>query len=481
MSTFSFAQKDAPLFDNFHQYSRREIAAFHTPGHRGGRGCEGLFRRLGGDLLALDLTELKGANLEQDPDFLLRAAEKLAAEAFGAAHSYFLVNGASSGVVTAFLALKGKGSTVLVARNAHVSVLNGLVLSGLKPIFLSPTWVEGLPCLPAAETVAKALAAHPQVAGVFVTNPGYHGIYGPLDAIATLCQARKVPLVVDEAHGGHLRYIDPAIPEASRVGADLWVWGLHKLMGSLTQTGVLHLGSTVFSREAVEEALTLVSSTSPSYLLLSSLDSARRQLYFHGREMFTQAAELGSFLRRSCRDRPRLKIMTAAHLPPGYGLDPTKVVVSLTAAGWSGLDAEEILRRKYGVQAEYADRDYLYFFISYAQKKQEVTALGEALLALAATPGPERGSRRLNPPPWAEAPLRLSPRAATQRPAVYLNLAEAAGQIAAGWVGAYPPGIPLWVPGEEITRSMLEWLTAFQAHGGYVRGLQQGKVKVIIQ
>jgi arginine/lysine/ornithine decarboxylase len=254
---------------------------------------------------------------------------------------------------------------------------------------------------------------------------------------------------------------------------------MHKLMGSLTQTGLLHLGSEVFSRGAVEEALTLISSTSPSYILLSSLDSARRQLYFHGEEMFTQAAELGSFLREGFGVRSGLKIMTAAQLPSGYGLDPTKVVVSLTAAGWSGLDAEEILRQKYGVQAEYADRDYLYFFISYAQKKGEVTALGEALLALADTPGPERGSQQSTPPPWAEAPLRLSPRVATEQPAVYLSIAEAAGQIAAGWVGAYPPGIPLWVPGEEITRSMLEWLTAFLDHGGYVRGLQQGKVKVI--
>lgn len=475
-----FSQKTAPLFENFLDYSRQGIGAFHMPGHRGGRGCEPLFRSLGGELLHLDLTELRGANLDQEPDFLLKKAEKLAAEAFGAQRTYFLVNGASIGIMAAFLSIKGSAPEVLVARDCHLSVINGLILSGLKPIFLSPVWVEGLSCLPSEEEIQNALQEYPEVAGVFLTNPGYHGIYGPLKKIAALCHERKVPLLLDEAHGGHLKYINPAAEEGSTVDADLWVWGTHKMMGSLTQTGMLHLGSNFQHLNALEEALELLNSTSPSYLLLSSLDSTRRQLYFNGQKMFTRAAELGESIRDKIRGLQGLKLVDDRFLPAGYGIDPTKIVLSLTPAGWSGIKAEEVLRKRFHVQPEYADRDYLYFFISYAQEKEEVTALIQALSSLAAEIGPDQIKRKdATPPPWACKPLQLSPREAAERSTTYLPFQEAVGEIASGWVAAYPPGIPLWVPGEEITIEMVEWIRAFQRVGGYLRGIKEGKVKIV--
>ncbi|HBK68104.1 MAG TPA: hypothetical protein DDZ91_05640 [Firmicutes bacterium] len=479
MSTYSFTQKDAPLFENFLHYSRKGMAAFHTPGHRGGRGCEDLFRSLGGEFLRLDLTELKGANLDQDPDFLIKKAEELAAEAFGAKQSYFLVNGASIGIMAALLALKGLGKEILIARNCHLSVINGLILSGLKPVFISPTWVEGLPCLPSLAVVTNALKDYPDAAGVFLTNPGYHGIYGPLGEIAKLCKAKKVPLLLDEAHGGYLKYINNRIEEASTVDADLWVWGTHKMMGSLTQTGMLHLGSGFQNREKLEDALELLSSTSPSYLLLASLDSARRQLYLNGRAMFTRAAELSEIVRQEIINLPGLKLIENCYLPTGYGVDPTKIILSLAPVGWSGIKVEEILRQKYLIQPEYADRDYVYIFVSYAQERKEVCSLIQALTNLATTAGPDCDRGRIHPPPWNRQPLQLSPSEAVNKPVTYLNLQEVTGKIAAGWVAAYPPGIPLWVPGEQISSAMVEWLISFQRQGGYIRGLKKNQVKVI--
>ncbi len=479
MFTNKFSQKDAPLFENFLNYSRQGIGAFHMPGHRGGRGCEPLFRGLGGELLHLDLTELRGANLDQEPDFLLKKAEELAAEAFGTQRTYFLVNGASVGIMAAFLSLKNSTPEVLVARDCHLSVINGLILSGLKPIFLSPVWVEGLPCLPSVEEIENALKEYPGVAGVFLTNPGYHGIYGPLKKIAALCHRKKIPLLLDEAHGGHLKYINPDAEEGSTVGADLWVWGTHKMMGSLTQTGMLHLGSNFQYLNALEEALELLNSTSPSYILLSSLDSTRRQLYFEGKKMFTRAAELGEEIRNKIRDLQGLKLLDDRFLPAGYGIDPTKIVLSFIPAGWSGIKAEEFLRKKFHVQPEYADRDYLYFFISYVQEKKEVAALIQALSLLAAEPGPDQSKREVIPPPWKAKPLQLSPQEAADRLAIYLPLHEVVGKIASGWVAAYPPGIPLWVPGEEITIEMYEWIISFLRMGGYVRGIKEGKVKIV--
>ena len=384
MSTYSFSQKDAPLFENFLAYTKKGIAAFHTPGHRGGRGCEQLFRRWGGRFLRLDLTELKGANLEQDPDFLQTQAEELAAEAFGAQKSYFLVNGASIEVMAACLALREAGQEILVARNCHLSVVNGLILSGLKPVFLPPTWIAGLPCLPSTAVVQDYLRRYPRAVGLFLTNPGYHGIYGPLAEIAALCKAQHLPLLLDEAHGGYLRYIDPCIAEASSVGADLWVWGVHKMMGSLTQTGMLHIGPDFPYPAQLEEALQLLSSTSPSYLLLASLDSTRRQLYFKGRKMFRRAAKLGSILREQVKELPGLELIEPVVLPAGYGLDPTKIILSLAPAGWSGLAAGGSAPTV-PYSTGYADRDYLYFFISYAQEKREIFRLAKALQSLAGT------------------------------------------------------------------------------------------------
>src|SRR5690554_18589 len=264
-----FQQADAPLFQGLIRYAERvrtkQMVQFHMPGHRSGRGVDPLFRRYGHALLGLDLTELKEVNYGHDPDFLLTAAEELAAEAFGAKTTFFLVNGASIGIGASLLALNSPGAEVLVARNCHLSMVNGLILSGMKPRFIPPRWIEGLPVLPSAEAVEQAVGETPKAAGIFLTNPGYSGIYGPLDRVATVAKQYNLPLLIDEAHGGHLHYL--GVQEAAQVGADLWVWGAHKILGALTQTGLLHIGGEFIEARRVGEALQLLASTSPSYLL----------------------------------------------------------------------------------------------------------------------------------------------------------------------------------------------------------------------
>lgn len=474
----TFSQKDAPLLDALIAYGKRRMLPFHMPGHRGGGFAEPVWRRRGKNLLPLDLTEIKEVVSGRDLDFFWRAAEELAARAFGARRSYFLVNGASSGILAALLAVGRPGAKILIARNCHVSVVNGLILSGLIPVFIPPRWIDGHPALPPRTAVEETLQRHPEAVALLVTNPGYHGIYGPLTEIAALTKTAGIPLLVDEAHGGHLRYLDRRF-EASVAGADLWVWGVHKLMGSLTQTGLLHLGSEKIPAGRVEQALALTGSTSPSYILLASLDSTRRHLYLRGREMFTRAAACGEKIRKELFKLPGIKVLTGEQLPAEYNLDPTKVVFSLTPAGWTGYAAEEILRKKYRIQLEYADLSNLYLFISPAQKSREIRILLKACRDLAETGGPGAG-KTITPPPFSGEGLFFTPREAVCASSTSVPLRAAAGRVAAGWVAAYPPGIPLWIPGEKITGVMQEWALRFQAAGGCLRGLERDMARVMV-
>lgn len=490
-----FDQSTAPLLEGLMKYAARtrarEMIQFHMPGHRGGKGLAPLFRQLGGDLFSLDLTELREINYGHAPDFLLKAAERLAAEAFGAQTSFFLVNGASIGIAASFLGLNAPGREVIISRDCHLSVINGLILSGMKPRFISPRWIEGLPTLPTPEVLEEAILESPGAAGVFLTNPGYSGLYGPLAQVAEVVRRHNLPLLIDEAHGGHLRFF--GVPEAAAVGADLWVWGFHKMLGSLTQTAMLHLGKSI-SRERgrldphrIAESLQILGTTSPSYLLLASLDSARRELFFHGERMFSKAARLGAKARRELRDIPGLRVFPAGKLPAGYGCDPTKVILSFRPLGLSSWQAEEILCRRFRIQPEYADGDYLYFFISYAQEEEEVDALIQACRRVAASRNGEKDSfsslqgrnEEFTSPPWRNGTLELSPREAFQAPAAHISLKEAGDKIAASVVAAYPPGIPLWVPGERISPDLVEWGRTLQKNGGYLRGVDNGTIKIV--
>lgn len=458
-------------------YGKRRMLPFHMPGHRRGGFAERVWRRKGKDLFPLDLTELPEVACGRDLDFFWRAAEELAARAFDARRSYFLVNGASSGILAALLSVGRPGAKILIARNCHLSVINGLVLSGLLPVFIPPRWIDGHPALPSPTTIEEALRRHPDAVALFVTNPGYQGIYGPLAGVAAAARTAGLPLLVDEAHGGHLRYLGREV-EASAVGADLWVWGTHKLMGSLTQTGLLHLGSEKIPAGRVEQALSLTGSTSPSYILLASLDSTRRHLYLHGRELFARAAAYGEKIRNELANLPGVKVLTGEELPKGYHLDPLKVAFSLAPAGWPGYAAEKVLREEYRVQVEYADLHNLYLIISPAQKPREIRGLLKACRALAGTRGPG-GDEKTAPPPFSGGEPLLPPREAVSAVAARVPLRAAAGRVAAGWVAAYPPGIPLWTPGERITGAMVEWALAFRAAGGWLRGLEGDLVRVV--
>ena len=309
---FMERQGRAPLFEAVEAYRKRRPGYFCIPGHRYERGISALWRREAGDaIFSYDLTEASGLDDLHKPEGAIRKAQKLLAELYGAKRSYFLVNGSTCGNEAMLLATLRPGDKVLVPRNAHKSVLMGLVLSGAEPVWMMPEYLEdwGLWGEMRPQTVERALVEHPDCRAVCVVSPTYQGFCSDLQAIAEVCHSHGALLLVDEAHGGHLYFSQDFPDGALTQGADLCVQRFHKVTGALTQSSVLHIGSDQIAPEDVEAALKLVQSTSPSYLLMISLDLARRELALHGAEEMAQLYTLSQKARTGLNAIPGIQCL----------------------------------------------------------------------------------------------------------------------------------------------------------------------------
>jgi arginine/lysine/ornithine decarboxylase len=465
-------QDRAPLFEGLRRYLSHHFTAFHTPGHRGGAGLIEFSE--GPGVLAMDLTEL--ADLDGETIQSWRAeAEQLASEFFGADQSHFLVNGATEGIQALALSIGEPGDEVIVVRDCHLSVIHGMILAGLKPVFISPDWLRdwNLPVLPPVSALEEALIKHPRAKAVWVTHPSYAGVIGDIHAWAETAHRAGKLFVVDEAHGGYLSLIDPSFPEAREV-ADAWVHGAHKIMGSMTQTGFLHLRHGRWDERRVKSALDWVRSTSPSYPLLCSLDLIRRRLCQEGARDLQRLAQSASTLRQAL-STAGIQVLTGEG---GYRQDPVKIVLSWLPQGIDGYEAQRRLRSEYRIQAEYADGENVIFFLSPFQAPDELKMLATAGQRIAA--GSQRPPiPRMSPPILKHGMPALSPREAAFKPGMLVEVDQAAGKVAASVIAPYPPGIPLWVYGEVIEEAQVAWLKAFLAAGGDVVGMVENKIPVL--
>lgn len=451
----------APLFEALLGYRRDPAVPFHTPGHKAGLGLEAEWRMLS-DWSGLDLTEIAGLPWE----LALADAERLAAQLFKAEASFFLTQGATQGIIGGMLGAFAPGATVLVARNCHVAVIRGLILADLKPVYVAVDSVSqwGIPAGLDIDDLAQAVKAHPEAAGLIWTNPTYQGIASPVAPIRQIVGERV--LLIDEAHGGHLDWSGLSGYEAHGQ-ADLWVQGTHKIHGSLTQTGMLHRGRGRLNEPALRQGLELIGTTSPSFILLASLDSTRRFLALKGRKLFRERLPMVADLRERLGRLPGMTVLADPDLDRGRVLDPWKLVIALD--GWNGYQVEEVLWQRFRIQPEYADIKQVTFFIA---PWQEAAALEQLFQALAEIGRTKRQihSRNFNPS-FAIPPARLTPRAAVFAPRESVPLLRAAGRIAAALVAPYPPGIPVLAPGELIRDQEIEGLLEIERQGGQIRGL----------
>ncbi|MEA5502465.1 aminotransferase class I/II-fold pyridoxal phosphate-dependent enzyme [Halotia wernerae UHCC 0503] len=478
-------QNQTPLLDAIQACINDPHTPFYTPGHKRGQGIsQPLADLLGKAVFRADLTEL--ANLDNlfAPQGVIQEAQQLAAEAFGASQTWFLVNGSTCGVEAAILATCGTGDKIILSRNVHSSAIAGLILSGAIPIFLNPEYDSVLDIAHSITPSALqfTLERHPDAKAVLIVYPTYYGVCGDLRAIAQVTHQYNIPLLVDEAHGAHFAF-HPKLPTpALAVGADLTVQSIHKVLGAMTQASMLHVQGHKIDVDRVNKALQLVQSTSPSYVLLASLDAARQQMALSGTALMSRTLQLADTASRKISQIPRLSVLEM----PSSGfvaLDRTRLTVSVSGLGLTGFEAEEILDQKLGVTAEFASLRNLTFIISLGNTQADIDQLVQSFTTLAQadyqTNLTVKSSTSHNLLSDFEYSGQISPRRAFFATSETLPLEQTSDRICAEIVCPYPPGIPVLIPGEVITTECLAYLRQIQVIGGFISGCTDSSCKTL--
>ena len=477
LTMVSTPQGRAPLYEALLGYIREGVLPCHFPGHKQGRGVDPRFLEfVGHGAFYLDLTEVPGLDDLHRPAGAIAEAQRLAAEAFGAEETFFLVNGTTAGNQAMLLATCRPGDLVAVARNAHRSVLAGLIMSGAFPLYLEPEWDPRLGIWLGLDPgkVEAVLERNPGIRALLLTYPTYHGIAGHLEPILRQAHERGIPVLVDEAHGSHLGFHPCFPPSAMQAGADASAQSAHKTLGALTQASYLHVRGRRVDRERLRSALQMVQTTSPSYLLMVSLDLARRRMALEGYSLLGRALELAREARRRLNRIPGLycpgEEMTSR--PGVAGLDPSRLLIHLAELGITARQAESWLREHCRIQVEGAEGHLLVVPVTIADTPDTLEALVAALGRMAREKaGPAGEYPQDVPVPRPPAPeVVLSPREALFRPRRRLPLRSATGHLAAEWVCPYPPGVPVLAPGERLTPEVVGWLEYARAAGLKVQG-----------
>ncbi len=495
---------DLPLVNALEEYRRRRPVRLHVPGH-GGKLMDGL----GG----FDVTELEGLDDLHHPVGVIAAAQEKAAKLYGARHTFFLVNGTTVGIQALIAACCDENQPLVLPRNAHRSVLGGLIISGARPIFLAPEVVPGFEfaagVLP--QELADVLRQNPGVGAVLAVHPNYYGVTGDLGAAAAICHRYNVPLLVDEAHGTHLRFHPDLPADALSLGADAVVQSVHKTGGALTQSSWLHLskaerghtsaggmsteerGHTSLGgmsptngrvdRERVAEVLRLLQTTSPSYLLMASLDAARGYLAQNGRENLDKLLCWIHEAVPIINKMPGLTSLGTGHLGSSgiTGHDLTRLVVSVRQLGISGHTAARWLAQRCSIYVEMSDVFNIVAVLSLGTTKSDIIALVNGLAELSRQAGQGENFRSPNPLPTGPPipPQVLTPRQAWLAPRRAVPMERAAGQVSAESVAVYPPGITAIYPGEEITPAVVEYLLQVRECGLHHQGAADLKLNSI--
>ncbi|MBD2570097.1 aminotransferase class I/II-fold pyridoxal phosphate-dependent enzyme [Anabaena lutea] len=478
-------QNQTPLIDALKACKTRPHAPFYTPGHKRGAGISPLLTDLlGKDVFLADLTELAELDNLFKPENAILAAQELAAEAFGAEKTWFLVNGSTCGIEAAILATCRMGEKIILPRNVHSSVISGLILSGAIPIFIQPEYDEDLDIAHSItpEAVKAALAKHPDAKAVLTVYPTYYGVCGDLQAFVNLTHQYNIPLLVDEAHGAHFHF-HPELPTSALVaGADLTVQSIHKTLGAMTQASMLHIQGNRIDIDRVNKALQLVQSTSPSFILLASLDAARQQMAINGEKLMFETLQLAEIARSQINQIPGLSTPLAKReKSPGFiDLDKTRLTINVSKLGLTGFAAEEILNQM-GVTPEFSSLQHLIFIISLGNTKEDINALIHGVKSL--TQIPQLTSQynicKYRNDDKIDYISCLSPREAFFAESEILPLEKTQERICAEIICPYPPGIPVLMPGEIITQSALEYLQQIQTMGGFITGCADTSLRTL--
>lgn len=457
-----------PLLDALIKYLKISNVPLHMPGHKLGHGISRKFRNImTNNPFSLDLTELPGLDDLHNPMGPIRKAQVGAAKLFGAEHTYFLVNGTTSGIHAAVMGLCKPGDELLLTRDVHRSVMGACILSGVRPRYIE-TRVEQDFCIPypaTVEAVSAALRNNPKISAVLQVYPSYYGLAGELTGITKISHNHNIPVIVDEAHGAHFIFSDRLPLTALEAGADISVQSTHKTLGAFTQASMLHIKSKLVDEKSIARQLKIIQSTSPSYLLMSSLDAAVGHMESSGQRLWDRTLTIVEQLRNSISQIPGIKCLEHNIVGKNgvQAIDLTKIYISFREIGITGYQAAEILAKRYRIQVELSDTFSVLCMFSIGNTARDANKLIKALKEISLCSRPLKIKAALTgrlPIP----PLRITPREAWFAPKRSLKLDEAVGAICAEMIAPYPPGVPIVCPGEEITPEVIEVIKEFKGN-----------------
>ncbi|WP_046214823.1 aminotransferase class I/II-fold pyridoxal phosphate-dependent enzyme [Paenibacillus wulumuqiensis] len=481
-----------PLFTALKQHAASNPVQFHIPGHKKGLGSDQEFREFIGDnALSIDLINIAPLDDLHQPMGVIEQAQKLAADAFGADYTYFSVQGTSGAIMTMIMTVCSPGDKLIVPRNVHKSIMSAIIFAGAKPVFVSPVRDENLGIDHGITTssVRRALDRHPDAKGVLVINPTYFGVCADLKEIVDLAHSRGVPVLVDEAHGVLIHFHEKLPVSAMAAGADMAATSVHKLGGSMTQSSVLNVNvkNGHVNPQRVQTIISMLTTTSTSYILLASLDTSRRNLAINGHEIAERVIGLAQETRRKINDIDGLYCFGEELLggEATFNYDPTKLTIHIRHLGITGYDAENWLRDHYNLEIELSDMYNILCLVTPGDTQDSVDILIRALTDMAAAfYGSGREIKELVVKIPEIPQLSLTPREAFYGDTETIAFEESAGRIIAEFIYVYPPGIPILLPGEVISQENIDYITDHVKVGLPVKGPEDRSVrnvKVIVE
>ena len=465
------SQTNAPIEEALVRMKRARLVPFDVPGHKRGRGNPELAEFLGAACLDVDVNSMKMLDNLCHPVSVIRDAERLAAEAFRAAHAFFMVSGTTGSVQAMILSTVGRGDKIIMPRNVHRSAINALILCGAVPIYVNPGIEDtlGIALGMRTDDVADAMERHPDAKAVFVNNPTYYGICSDLRAITEKAHARGMKVLVDEAHGTHLYFSDRLPTAAMDAGADMAAISMHKSGGSLTQSSILLCANTM-PLGYVHQIINITQTTSASYLLLASLDISRRNLALRGREVIDRIIGLVAYARDEINAIGDYYAYERELIDGDavYDFDTTKLSIFTRATGLAGIEVYDILRDDYDIQTEFGDIANLLAYVSVGDRPKDIERLVAALAEI-------RRNYRKDPSKtlkmeYIDPVVVCGPQDAFYAEKESLPIQETKGRICAEFVMCYPPGIPILAPGEEITDEILTYIRYAKKKGCQITG-----------
>jgi len=471
-------QRSAPVYEALERFRRQRVVPFDVPGHKRGRGNPELVKLLGEQCVGLDVNSMKPLDNLCHPVSVIMEAEQLAAEAFGAAHAYFMVGGTTSAVQSMILTACKSGDKIIMPRNVHRSAINALVLCGAEPVYVNPDVDNhiGIALGMELSQVEQAILDHPDATAVFVNNPTYYGICSDLRSIVRIAHEHNMLVLVDEAHGTHLSF-SPNLPvSAMEAGADMAAVSMHKSGGSLTQSSLLLLGENMNTRY-VEQIINLTQTTSASYLLLSSLDISRRNLALRGRESFEKVTAMAEYAREEINSIGGYyaygkDLVNGSSI---FDFDVTKLSVYTRDIGLTGIEVYDLLRDEYDIQIEFGDIGNILAYISIGDRIQDIERLVGALEDIKRLYS--KPVSHLHNAEYITPIVAATPQTAFYAEKELIPIRETVGRICGEFVMCYPPGIPILAPGEMITREIIDYTLFAKEKGCSMQGPEDGTLE----